>query len=80
MAKITFATLVIPPPDPVMVKVNEPVGALAGMVTVSVEKKSGVEEGTLKTPPTPAGCPVTVKETCELKPLRPETLTEYDAV
>jgi hypothetical protein len=63
-----------------MVRVNEPVGALVGMVTVSVEEKSGVDDGTLKTPPTPAGSPAIVKETCELKPLRPETLTEYDVV
>ena len=57
MVRITFATLVIPPPDPVMVRVNEPVGALAGMVTVSVEEKSGRDDGMLKTPPTPAGSP-----------------------
>jgi hypothetical protein len=80
MTRITFASLVIPPPDPVMVRVNEPVGALVGMVTVSVEEKSGLDDGTLKTPPTPAGSPAIVKETCELKPLRPETLTEYDVV
>ena len=80
MARITFATLVIPPPDPVIVRVNDPVGTLLGRVTVSVEEKSGVDDGTLKTPPTPAGSPATVKETCELKPFRPDTLTEYDAV
>ena len=80
MARITFAVLVIPPPDPVTVRVNEPVGALLGMVTVSVEEKSGADEGTLKTPPTPEGSPATAKETCELNPFRPETLTTYDAV
>jgi len=80
MTKITFASFVIPPPDPVRVRVNEPVGALVGMVTVSVEEKSGVDDRTLKTPPTPTGSPARVKETCELKPLSPETLTEYDVV
>ena len=80
MTRITFAALVIPPPDPVMVRVNEPIGALVGNVTVSVEVKSGVDEGTLKTPPTPAGRPARVRETCELKPFRPETLTEYEVV
>ena len=77
MTRITFATLVIPPPDPVMVRVNEPVGAFIGTVTVSVDEKSGRDEGILKTPPTPAGSPARDKETCELKPLRPETWTEY---
>lgn len=80
MTRIMFATLVMPPPDPVIVIVNEPVGALVGMVTVSVEEKSGTDEGTLKTPPTPAGSPDKAKETWELKPLRPETWTEYDVV
>jgi hypothetical protein len=73
MTRITLATLVIPPPDPVMVSVNEPVGALFGMVTVSVDEKSGEEDGALKTPPTPPGSPATVKETCELKPFTPTT-------
>ena len=76
MTRITFAVCVIPPPDPVIVRVNEPVGVLVGIVTVSVEEKSGVDEGTLKTPPTPEGRPVIVRETCELKPFMPETLTE----
>jgi hypothetical protein len=46
-----------------MVSVNEPVGELLGTVTVSVEAKSGVPEGTLKTPSAPDGYPETANET-----------------
>ena len=73
MARSTFATLLMPPPDPVMVNMNEPVGELLGMVTVSVETKSGVPDGRLKTPSAPDGYPETANETCELKPFKPAT-------
>jgi hypothetical protein len=61
-----------------MARVKEPVGALLGIGTVSVDEKSGEDDGMLNTPSTPAGSPVTVKETRELKPLSPTTWTEYD--
>ena len=80
ITRTTFASRLIPPPDPVMVNVNDPVGELPGIVRVSVVEKSGTLDGTLKTPFTPAGNPETIKETCELKPFRPTTCTEYDAV
>jgi hypothetical protein len=80
MTKIALANLSIPPPDPDMVSVNEPVGELLGMVSVSVEEKSGIDEGTLKVPLTPLGSPSTAKETCELKPFKLATLIEYEVV
>jgi hypothetical protein len=69
-----------PPPLPVTVNVYEAVGASVGNVTVSVETKFGVAEGLLNTPLAPEGNPETDNETCELKPLRALTLTEYDTV
>jgi hypothetical protein len=80
MTKTTFATLVNPPPDPVMVNVNDPVGELAGIVSVRVEEKSGTEDWTLKVPPTPAGSPASDNEICELNPFKPTTFTEYEVV
>jgi hypothetical protein len=38
IANTTFAVLVIPPPDPEIVSVKDPVGELPGMVTVSVDE------------------------------------------
>lgn len=78
--RTALATLVNPPPDPVMVSVNDPVGELAGIVSVSVEEKSGTDDWTLKVPPTPAGRPASDRETCELKPFKPTTLIEYEVV
>jgi len=75
-----LATWVNPPPLPVIVSVYEAVGTSVGSVTVSIEAKFGVAEGSLKTPLAPEGNPETDNETCELKPLRAETFTEYDAV
>lgn len=80
MIKTTLAKWLTPPPLPLIANVNDPVGALAGSVTVSVETKDGVAEGTLKTVLAPEGAPVTVNETCELKPFRAATLTVYDTV
>jgi hypothetical protein len=80
ITRTTLATLEIPPPDPVMVSVNDPVGELAGMVSVRVDEKSGTDDWTLKVPPTPAGRPASDKETCELKPFKPTTLTEYEVL
>ena len=70
MVRTTLATLLCPPPLPVIVNVNEPIDTLAGSVTVSVEAKFGVPDGTLKTVLAPEGAPVTVNETCELKPFK----------
>ena len=70
-----FATRPIPPPVPVIVSVNDPIGTFVGSVTVSIEPKLGVAEGTLRTPLASGGSPETVNETCELKPLRATTLT-----
>jgi hypothetical protein len=64
----------------VIVRVNEPVGAFAGRVTVKVEVKSGAPEGTLNVPLLPEGRPDTDSETSELKPRNPDTSTEYDAI
>jgi hypothetical protein len=75
MIKTALAKWLTPPPLPVIANVNDPVGALAGSVTVSVEAKSGVAEGTLKTVLAPVGAPVTVNETCELKPFNAATFT-----
>jgi hypothetical protein len=80
MIKTAFAKWLTPPPLPVIANVNDPVGALAGSVTVSVEAKFGAAEGTLKTVLAPEGAPVTVNETCELKPFKAATLTVYDTV
>jgi hypothetical protein len=80
MTRTTLATLVSPPPDPVIVSVNDPVGELAGIVSVRVEEKSGTDDWTLKVPPTPAGRPDSDKETWELKSFKPTTLTEYEAL
>jgi hypothetical protein len=80
MIRTTLATLVNPPPDPVMVSVNDPVGGLAGMVSVRVEEKSGTDDWTLKVPPTPAGRPDSARETCEVKPFKPTTFTEYEVL
>ena len=76
MVRTMFATLLIPPPVPVTVNVNEPVVELTGSVIVSVEAKVGVAEGVLKTPLPPEGNPDTVNDTCELNPLRATTFTE----
>jgi hypothetical protein len=38
MVRITLATRVSPPPDPVMVSVNDPVGALPDVLKVRVEE------------------------------------------
>jgi hypothetical protein len=73
-----LATWLNPPPLAVTVNVYEAVAASAGSVTVSVEAKFGVPEGLLKTPLAPEGNPETDSETCELKPLRAVTFTEYD--
>lgn len=75
-----FATRLNPPPVPVTVSVYEPVGVFEGRVTVRVDLKLGVAEGVLKTPLAPDGNPDTVNETCELKPLSPTILSEYEAV
>ena len=80
MVRSTLATWVIAPPVPVTVNVNDPDDTVAASVMVSVETKFGFAEGTLKTPLAPDGRPETVNETCELKPLRPTTLTEYETV
>ena len=80
MVRITLATLVIPSPDPVIISVNDPVGELPGMAIVRVEEYAGFDNGMLKTLLTPVGSPVTLKETCELKPSKPTTLTENEAV
>jgi hypothetical protein len=75
-----LATCVNPPPFPVTVKVYEVVDTSLGNVTVSVEAKFGVAEGLLNTPLAPGGNPETDNDTCELKPLRASTFTEYDTV
>ena len=75
-----LATWLNPPPLPLTVIVNAPVGTSPGNVTVSVEAKFGVPEGLLKTPLAPEGNPETDNEICELKPLRAATFTEYDTV
>lgn len=80
MIKTAFAKRLTPPPLPVIANVNDPVGEFAGSVTVSVETKFGVAEGTLKTVLAPEGAPVTVNETCEPKPFIAATLTVYDTV
>jgi hypothetical protein len=80
MIKTALARWLTPPPLPAIANVNDPVGVLAGSVTVSVEAKFGVAEGTLKTALAPEGAPVTVNETCELKPFIAATLTVYDTV
>jgi len=56
--------------------VYDPVGTVPDNVMVSVEAKSGVPEGLLKTPFAPEGNPETDNETGELKPLSPATFTE----
>jgi hypothetical protein len=73
MTRITFATWVAPPPVPVTVTVNDPVGAFDGNVSVRVESKLGVPDGTLKAAFTPDGNPEVVKETCELNPFSAAT-------
>jgi hypothetical protein len=75
-----LATWLNPPPLPVTVNVYTAGATSPGNVTVSVEAKFGVPEGLLKTPLAPEGNPETDNETCELKPLRAEIFTEYDAV
>ena len=75
-----LATWVNPPPVLVTVSVYEAVDTSVGNVTVSVEAKFGVPEGLLKTPLAPEGNPETDNDTCELKPLRAPTFTEYDTV
>lgn len=80
MIRTALAKWLTPPPLPVIANVNDPAGALAGSVTVSVETKFGVAEGTLKTVLAPEGAPVTVNETCELKPFKAATLTVYETV
>jgi hypothetical protein len=62
-----------------MVNVNDPVGESLGIVRVRVVVKSGEEDGTSKSPLTPAGNPSTVNETCELNPFNPATCTTYFA-
>ena len=76
MTSTAFAILVRPPPDAVICKVKEPVWTLPGRVTVRIELKLGVPDGTVNTGLTPAGAPETDNETCELNPFRPEMLTE----
>ena len=63
MFSTTLATLVIPPPDPVMARVNVPVGELLGMLRVSVVENVGVDDGIVKTGLTPGGSPLTLRET-----------------
>jgi len=75
-----LATWLNPPPLPVTVNVYEPVATSPDNTTVRVEAKSGAPEGLLKPPLAPEGNPERDNETCELKPLRAETFTEYDAV
>jgi hypothetical protein len=75
-----LATWVSPPPLPVTINVYEAVCTSVGNVTVSVETKFGVAEGLLNTPLAPEGNPETDNDTCELKPLRASTFTEYDTV
>jgi hypothetical protein len=80
IVRTRLATWVNPPPLPVTVSVYEAVDTSVGNVTVSVEAKFGVPDGLLKTPLAPEGNPETDNETCELKPLRALTFTEYDTV
>jgi hypothetical protein len=78
MFKMRLAALFSPPPVPVTVSVNDPVGAFAGSVTVSAESKLGVPDVMVKTPP--EGNPDTDKVTCELKPFKLTTLIWYVVV
>ena len=80
IVRTRLATWVIPPPLPVTVNVYEPVDTFPDNVTVSVDVKSGVPVGLLKTPLVPGGNPETDNDTGELKPLRAVTFTEYEAV
>jgi hypothetical protein len=80
MFRTRLAALLNPPPAPVTINVNGPVGAFAGSVTVSAEAKSGVPDATVKTPFAPEGNPDTDKVTWELKPFKPTTLTWYVVV
>ena len=75
MFKTRFAALLTPPPAPVTINVNGPVGAFAGSVTVSAEAKLGVPDVMVKTPLAPDGNPDTDKVTWDLKPFKPTTLT-----
>ena len=74
------ATWLIPPPVPVTVSVNDPVGEVDDAVTVRVEVKLGVSEGVLKAPLRPEGNPDRVSETGELKLFSAATLTRNETV
>jgi hypothetical protein len=80
MTRITLATWLVPPPAPVTVNVNGPVGAFDDRVSVRVESKFGVPEGVLKAPLTPDGNPDVVNETGELKPFSAATLTLNETI
>jgi hypothetical protein len=80
MIRTTLACRVMPPPIPVIISVNVPVGTLPGIVIVRVDKNEGIAEVCVKTPLAPAGSPATLSVTGELNPFRVTTLIEYEVV
>jgi hypothetical protein len=70
--KVRVVDLVMPPPVPVMVMGNVPVGALLDTVRVKSDEPEPVIDVGLKLPVTSVGMPVADKATAESNP--PETV------
>ena len=71
----TEAERVSPPPVPVTVSVKEPVDAVEVVLTVKVALPPGDTGFALNDAEAPEGTPLALKETEEVKPLIPETVT-----